>query len=190
MKKLLSIILVTLIILTTFAIPAMAATEEHVPHHKSFISACDTIRYYILQWKHPANITAFDFYFTVTYETDKYDQGTIYEDLCREIFKHTGDYYKGDSLKANLKGIGLDANATLDAKTGKYFVKVLVYGNYILNRCHVQQINKWIQDNALWLATRKYKTGTSDYGKALGIYKWIINNCKNQIRLRRCCRLH
>lgn len=179
MKKIISFLLVVLIALTSFAIPAMAVTEEHIPHHKSFQSACDTIRYYILQWKHPDNITAFDFYFKVTYETETYNPDTIYSDLHREIFKHTGDYYKGDSLKANLNGIGLDASADWDAAKGKYIVKVLVYGNYVLDRAKVQQLNMWVEKNSMWLATKKYKTGTSDYGKALGVYKWIIKNCKH-----------
>lgn len=174
-KQIIACIIVFIVFATTVIIPSSINAEQSDVVYESFDKACDVIRYNVLQWKNEIGSSAFDFYFIVKYRTQNFNEDTIYEELRKEIFKHTGDYYKGDSLLANINEFGLSVKAEKD--DNDYIVTVLVYGEYILTRSKIRKLNKWIEDNALWLATKKYKTGSTEYGKAYGIFLWITKNC-------------
>lgn len=180
MKRVVSLLLIVLTLVSTLVLPLYtSADSEYI--HPSFEKACDTIRYYILQWKkdpnfnNPYNVN-FDFYFTVKYKADHVNTASMTDDVIKEVFKYTGDYYKGDSLYNFLQHFYVDTE--VKSVEDGYVITLNVYGNYRVSRSQIQQINKWVDTNAVWLATKKYNTGTSEYGKALGIYRWIISNCK------------
>ena len=168
-------ILMIITLMTSIAMPTSASTNANDKVYESFEAACDVIRYGIVQWRNDINTKAYSFYFSVSFKAKSYDKDKLYDDLFKEVFKHTGTYYKGDSLRANMQEIGFSTSAK---KSGnQYIVTVDVYGEYIVTRSKIRKLNKWIENNALWLATKKYKTGSSDYGKAYGIFLWITKNC-------------
>lgn len=180
MKRIVSIFLMILTLASLFMIPAVSFAETTYIH-PSFEKACDTIRYYILQWKkdpgyvNPHNFD-YDFCFYVKYRTTHVNTETLKDEMIREVFKYTGDYYKGDGLYCFIRQLYMEEH--VEKVNEGYIVTLDISGNYDVSRSQIQQINKWVENNALWLATKKYGTGSSEYGKALWIYKWIINNCK------------
>ena len=176
MKKIKVIVILLLIATMVSFISPVIVNAENSKVYTSLSSVCTEIRKGILERRNEVNTTAVDYYFTVYYKTKSYNEKTIYDDIRKEVYKHTGKANEGDALNSSLSQDGLNISAK---KQGEYYLlTITVYGDYYLTKDKVNQINKWVKDNALWLATKKYKTGNSDYGKALGIYKWITRNCK------------
>ena len=174
--RIISFVLMVVMLFSAFSFStAFAATGEP----KTFNSqkeACVEIRKGILERRNEVGSSSFDYYFTVYYKTKTYNSKTVYSEVRQEVYKHTGKYNEGDALKASIVEDGLNISA--QNKGSYYLVRVVVYGKYYLSKTNYDKMNKWVKNNSMYLATKKYKTGTSDYGKALGIYKWITKNVK------------
>ena len=180
MKKLriISLLLVVMLFITMLPIQAEAATNgtgtttstEAV--YSSMKSACNAIRSGMVARRNDAGSAAFDYYFTVKYKTTSYNSSTIYDQLRKEIFKETGKLYEGDYLLSGLYMTGLMAKASKSGSS--YIVSVTAYGNYYITKAQSTKLTKWIDSNAKTIAT---KNGTSQYQKALAIYKWVTKNC-------------
>lgn len=173
MKKIISILL---IIITLICICPIITNADNTKVYTSFTTLCNDIRKGIMERRNEINSSSFDYYFTVYYKTKSYNEKTIYNDIRNEVYKYTGKFNEGDALKSSICQDGLNISSK---KEGSYYkLTITVYGDYYLSKEKYNQINNWIKNNSLYLATKKYKTGSSDYGKALGIYKWITKNCK------------
>lgn len=172
--RLLSLVFAIIMLLTSLSLPAFADSKDTTVY-PSMSKACDVIRKGIIDRRKDVN-TSCDYYFTVVYKANSYDSKKIYDQVENEVFKYTGKYYEGDGLRLSIcqEGWSISGKKVGDV----YHITVLAYGDFYLTKDKTNQINKWVKDNSNYLATKKYKTGTSEYGKALGIYRWITKNCK------------
>lgn len=172
--RILTMVLAIIMLLTSFSLPAFADSQDTV--YASMSKACDVIRKGIIDRRNDVNSSAFDYQIDVSHKASSYDSKKIYTQVENEVFKYTGKYYEGDGLRMSIVSEGWNISAKKNGNS--YIVRVVAYGEFYLAKDKTSQINKWIKDNSMYLATKKYKTGTSEYGKALGIYKWITKNCK------------
>ena len=177
MKKIFSLLLIVMILATTFVMPAYANAETNdEPVCSSLKEAAEVMRKGILDRRNDVGSSVFDYYFTVRYKASSYNSSTVYKEIRNEVFNHTGKYYEGDALKSSLLMDGLNVRA--EKKGSYYLISVVVYGEFYLSKTNYKKVNDWVKKNTTYLATKKYNTGTSDYGKAKGIYMWITKNVK------------